>query len=108
MTFSVKRLAALLLCVILSICLASGKSDFPNGSNTDNVSYTVISTPAETVGETAAAAQIIYIVNINTGKFHCPDCPSVDRMSEKNKRKYVGDRDDLVADGYEPCKRCAP
>ncbi|MBD5144450.1 MAG: hypothetical protein HDT21_00790 [Ruminococcus sp.] len=107
MAFSGKKLAVFLLCIIVSICLARGKSDFSN-NNTDNVSYTVISTSTETVSETAAAVQITYIVNIKTGKFHRPDCPSVDRMSEKNKRKYVGDRDDLIADGYEPCKRCEP
>ena len=102
-----KRKVAFLLCIIVSICLASGKSGFSN-NNTDNVRYTVISTSEETVGETAATVQITYIVNINTGKFHRPDCPSVEQMSEKNKRKYVGDRDDLIADGYEPCKRCEP
>lgn len=107
MAFSGKKLAAFLLCIIVSICLASGKSGFLN-NNTDNVSYTVVSTSEKTVRETAAAVQITYIVNINTGKFHRPDCPSVDQMSEKNKRKYVGDRDDLIADGYEPCKRCEP
>lgn len=107
MTFYSKKLAAFLLCVIISTGLAGCKSDFSN-NNTDNVSYTVVSTSAETISETAAAAQITYIVNINTGKFHRPDCPSVEQMSEKNKRKYVGDRDDLIADGYNPCKRCEP
>ncbi|MDE6600264.1 MAG: hypothetical protein K2K34_09325 [Oscillospiraceae bacterium] len=99
-----KRKVAFLLCIIVSICLASGKSDFPNSNNTDNVSYTVVST-SET---TSAKNKAVYIVNVNTGKFHRPDCPSVEQMSEKNKRKYVGDKDDLIADGYEPCKRCDP
>lgn len=99
-----KRKIAFLLCVIVSICLASGKNDFSNSNNTDNVSYTVVSTSETTSAKTKA----VYIVNINTGKFHRPDCPSVEQMSEKNKRKYVGDRDDLISNGYEPCKRCEP
>ena len=98
-----KRKIAFLLCIIVSICLASGKNGFSN-NNTDNVSYTVIST-SET---TSAKNKAVYIVNVNTGKFHRPDCPSVEQMSEKNKRKYVGGRDDLIADGYKPCKRCEP
>ncbi|MDE5576844.1 MAG: hypothetical protein K2J11_05620 [Oscillospiraceae bacterium] len=98
-----KRKIAFLLCIIVSICLASGKSGFSN-NNTDNASYTVVSTSETTSAKTKDA----YIVNVNTGKFHRPDCPSVDQMSEKNKRKYVGGRDDLIADGYEPCKRCEP
>lgn len=102
-----KRNISFLLCLIVLTGLVGCKSDFSN-NKTDNVSYTIISTSEETVSETTAAAQITYIVNINTGKFHRPDCPSVEQMSEKNKRKYVGDRDDLIADGYNPCKRCEP
>ncbi len=96
-----------LLCVILSVRLASCKNDYPN-SDTDNVSYTVVSTSSETVSETTAAIKITYIVNMNTGKFHCEDCPSVEQMSEHNKREYVGDRDELISNGYKPCKRCEP
>ncbi len=48
------------------------------------VSITV-STTAETseITETVPDIQKInYIVNISTGKFHYPDCPSVDQMME--------------------------
>lgn len=103
-----KREITLLLCLIISASLTGCKNNYSNCENTDSVSYTVISTTAETVSETAAATQITYIVNTNTGKFHCPDCPSVEQMNENNKRKYVGDRDDLISDGYKPCKRCNP
>lgn len=103
-----KRIIALILCTIVSANLTSCKKDYSNYNNTDNVSYTVVSTTQETVSETTAAIQITYIVNTNTGKFHRTDCPSVEQMSEKNKRKYVGDRDDLISNGYKPCKRCEP
>lgn len=49
-----------------------------------------------------------YILNTNSKKFHDPDCSSVDSMSEANKETYVGDRDDLIGDGYEPCGICDP
>lgn len=107
MTYYNKKFA-LLLCVIISTSLASCKNDYSNYNNADNISYTVVSTSAETVSETTAAIQITYIVNMNTGKFHCEDCPSIEQMSEHNKRKYVGDRDDLISNGYKPCKRCEP
>lgn len=47
-----------------------------------------------------------YILNENTKKFHYPDCHSVDQM--KNPVGYNGSRDDLIAQGYEPCKNCNP
>ena len=49
-----------------------------------------------------------YVVNINTHKFHYPDCSSVSKMSPKNKKYYTGTRDDLVSNGYSPCARCNP
>jgi DNA-entry nuclease len=49
-----------------------------------------------------------YILNTSTHKFHKPSCSSVGQMSEANKQTYTGSRDDLIAQGYEPCKRCNP
>lgn len=49
-----------------------------------------------------------YILNTNTHKFHYPSCSSVDDMKEKNKQEYVGNREDLIKQGYDPCKRCNP
>lgn len=48
-----------------------------------------------------------YVLNLNTKKFHLPDCPSVDEMSDENKGLYTGSRDDLLAE-YSPCGRCHP
>lgn len=49
-----------------------------------------------------------YILNTNTKKFHYPSCSSVKQMKEANKQEYTGSRDDLIAQGYDPCKRCNP
>ena len=49
-----------------------------------------------------------YILNTNTHKFHYPSCSSVDDMKEKNKKEYQGNREDLIQQGYDPCKRCEP
>lgn len=56
-------------------------------------------TQSESVGTT-------YIINTNTGKFHYPQCGSVGQMNDSNKEEYTGSRDDLIAQGYSPCKRC--
>ncbi len=49
-----------------------------------------------------------YILNTNTHKFHYPSCGSVKQMAEKNKQAYSGSRDDVIAMGYDPCKKCDP
>lgn len=53
-------------------------------------------------------AGTMYIMNINTQKFHYPSCSCVDDMKEKNKKEYQGNREDLIQQGYEPCKKCNP
>ena len=55
-----------------------------------------------------AAEEPTYILNTNTHKFHYPWCSSVSDMKEKNKREFFGTREEALADGYEPCKRCNP
>lgn len=49
-----------------------------------------------------------YVVNKNSKKFHNPSCDSVKDMKEKNKMYYEGTRDELIQQGYDPCKRCNP
>lgn len=50
--------------------------------------------------------EITYICNTNTGKFHCPDCPGVEQMSEKNKLAVTWSREEVIEHGYVPCKIC--
>lgn len=49
-----------------------------------------------------------YVLNTNTHKFHDPDCSSVSQMKEKNKRIVTESRDQIIAEGYDPCGRCHP
>ena len=51
---------------------------------------------------------VTYILNTSSHKFHYPDCAGVSTMSEKNKEAYTGSREDLIAQGYEPCGQCNP
>ncbi len=63
-----------------------------------------------TTGEetTEGESQVNYVANTNTKKFHVPDCSSVADMKESNKLYYTGTREELIDQGYQPCKRCNP
>ena len=49
-----------------------------------------------------------YILNVKRKRFHDPSCPSVADISEQNKEEYIGDREVLIEQGYQPCGRCKP
>ena len=49
-----------------------------------------------------------YVLNTNTRKFHYPYCDSADKIKPKNRKEYSGTREEVIAMGYEPCKRCNP
>lgn len=49
-----------------------------------------------------------YVLNKNSKKFHLPTCDSVKDMKEKNKEYSTKTREEIIADGYDPCKRCNP
>lgn len=49
-----------------------------------------------------------YILNTNTKKFHRPGCNSADKIADKNKAETDKSREELIEEGYEPCKNCNP
>lgn len=50
----------------------------------------------------------IYIVNIETKKFHYEDCGIAIKTKDENKESYNGTIDWLLDNGYEPCGKCKP
>lgn len=52
--------------------------------------------------------EITYVLNTNTKKFHYPYCSSVKDIKDKNKKETTQNRDELINQGYDPCKRCNP
>jgi micrococcal nuclease len=52
-------------------------------------------------------ATVIYWVNTKSQKFHRPECQWARRIRPDNLRKTV-DRQQLIQDGYQPCKACRP
>lgn len=57
---------------------------------------------------TDTPAAVTYVVNKNTGKFHYPSCSSVPKIKAKNRMDSNQTRDELIAQGYVPCKNCNP
>ena len=57
---------------------------------------------------TADEKNCTYVLNTNTKKIHLPGCSSVNTMKDKNKGYSNKTIDQLMKEGYEPCKRCKP
>lgn len=49
-----------------------------------------------------------YVLNTNTKKFHYPDCSSAQEIKPQNKKVVTETREELINEGYDPCKRCNP
>ena len=49
-----------------------------------------------------------YVLNKNTKKFHYPWCSSADDIKKKNRKDFTGTREEVISQGYVPCKRCNP
>lgn len=95
--------------------------DYKDGSNKADPNYKNVVSSDEfviTSGNTGTSVDrsvpaqtdsgVTYILNKNTKKFHRPTCDSVKDMKEKNKEYSTKTREEIIADGYDPCKRCNP
>ncbi|MDD6059661.1 MAG: hypothetical protein PUB97_04665 [Ruminococcus sp.] len=49
-----------------------------------------------------------YVLNTSTKKFHYHGCNSVGDIKAENYGEYTGTRDEVMAQGYQPCGRCKP
>ena len=49
-----------------------------------------------------------YVLNTNTKKFHYPNCSSVKKMKDKNRKDVTDTRENIIESGYDPCKKCNP
>lgn len=52
-------------------------------------------------------SQTGYYVNINSKKFHYPDCRYAQKMNSSSLRKE-SDYNKLINEGFTPCKVCKP
>lgn len=49
-----------------------------------------------------------YVLNTKSMKFHRPTCSSVNDIADNNKQEATAARDELISEGYSPCKQCNP
>ncbi len=69
----------------------------------------VVIEPTEATDATATRAiEITYVLNLNTMKFHKPKCSSVKDITENNRKDVTMSREEIISQGFEPCKRCNP
>lgn len=88
----------------------SGEVSFVQEQPTE-AATTVQEIPTEEITSPVSAPNPVtqsYIVNTNTKKFHYPSCRSVGQIADKNRQEFTGTRDELIAQGYSPCKNCNP
>lgn len=68
---------------------------------------TFLATCAALLLTCATALASTYVGNSNTGKFHFANCSAVDKMNPAH-RVVLNSRDEAIASGFVPCKRCKP
>ncbi len=64
--------------------------------------------PTATEPDTDSSSASDYVLNTNSKKFHYPSWSSAKKISKKNRKDYHGTREELIDDGYDPCKNCDP
>ena len=70
---------------------------------TGTIDYTQIQ------GETKKSnEERLYVLNLNSKKFHYPSCSGVADISDRNKKEVTATRQDLINQGFDPCGMCEP
>ena len=64
--------------------------------------------PDQSEADETRQAEITYIVNTSSRKFHYPDCSGAKSIKEKNRVETTCSREDLIEQGYQPCGICHP
>ncbi len=67
-----------------------------------------VSEAAVTKTDDQEEADVMYVLNTNTKKFHEPVCSSVGKMKAENREDFSGSREEAIALGYSPCGNCKP
>lgn len=93
----------------VTINYATGDSALDGASSTlEPVAPPVNQEPSSNSEPGTSTAEADYVLNKSTKKFHLPSCSSADDIKASNREDYYGSREDLIARGYDPCKRCNP
>lgn len=85
----------------------AGAAAEPGATETTAESETTKATEPGTT-EAAEPGTTEYILNTNTGKFHLPSCRYVKEIHDENRKTSTESRQQLMEQGYDPCKVCIP
>ena len=102
--------AALVILSLISAGIGNARTVTITPRDTEKTAeIQTIAPPQTTAVEAAAVSETVtYVLNINTKKFHRPDCESVSQMKEKNRRPFSGTREEAISAGFSPCQNCDP
>ena len=54
------------------------------------------------------AQQEPFVLNTSTHKFHRPTCSEIKKSHTENRQDVSENRNDVISQGYTPCKKCNP
>lgn len=91
----------------ITINYADGSSS-SNGNSETTTKKTETTTKKTETTTREANTSVAYVLNTNSMKFHYPTCSSAKQISPQNYAESNKSRDQLIADGYDPCGRCDP
>lgn len=116
----------LFICVLFAVCLCGCNSSeneftpketgivvYPDQETADTINGYLKEEPEEniTIGQpqysTNTNDEQGYYVNINSRKFHYPDCRYAKKMDSASLR-IEDNYTQLIAEGFVPCKVCKP
>ena len=96
--------------------LDEATSDVKNSKSSKASTSTTKSKKSDTTSKSTANAsksdtsktEYSYVANTSTKKFHKSTCASVSKIKSENRLDYTGTREELISEGYDPCKKCNP
>ena len=77
----------------------------PTGSAASSTGSTAAADQKSTQNSSAQGNEISYVLNTKSRKFHLPSC---DSLPTENRQDVAITRDEVIEQGYTPCKRCNP
>lgn len=57
---------------------------------------------------TSTSTSASYVLNTKTHKFHNPSCASAKNLNSTDRKDVTESRDQIISEGYDPCKKCNP
>ena len=92
----------------LSTESSQGEEDGKEENLSEQETAPAAAEPTPQPASDSQAAEETYVLNTSTHKFHKPSCSSVETIKDENRQDYTGSRSDIIAMGYDPCKKCNP